>query len=49
MWECEDDQEKDFFEKPCLAHYAKDKYNIVTIDATKTRIDSTIWEQDGNV
>ena len=35
---------------PCLAHYAKDKDNIVTTDASTTGLGITIWQKqdDGN-
>ena len=34
---------------PCLAHYAKDKENIVTTDASTTGLGITIWQkQDDN-
>ena len=37
-------------EGPCLAHYAKDKDNIVTTDASTTGLAITIWQRkdDGN-
>ena len=37
-------------EGPCLAHYAKDKDNIVTTDASTTGLRITLWqkEDDGN-
>ena len=37
-------------EGPCLAHYAKDKENIVTTDARTTGLGITIWQRqdDGN-
>ena len=38
-------------EGPCLAHYAKDKDNMVTTDASKTGLGITLWqkEDDGNM
>ena len=53
-WE---EQQKDFekikqmlIEGPCLAHYAKDKENIVTTDASTTGLGKTLWQKqhDGN-
>ena len=37
-------------EGPCLAHYAKDKDNIVTTDASTTGLGITLWQRqdDGN-
>ena len=37
-------------EGPCLAHYAKDKENIVTTDASTTGLGITLWQKqdDGN-
>ena len=37
-------------EGPCLAHYAKDKDNIVTTDARTTGLGITLWQKqdDGN-
>ena len=37
-------------EGPCLAHYAKDKDNIVTTDASTTGLGITLWQKqdDGN-
>ena len=31
-------------EEPALAHYAKDKDNIVTTDASKTGLGITLWQ-----
>ena len=31
-------------EGPCLAHYAKDKDNMVTTDASKTGFSITLWQ-----
>ena len=38
-------------EGPCLAHYAKDKDNIVTTDASTTGLGITLWQKqdDGNM
>ena len=35
-------------EGPCLAHYAKDKDNMVTADASKTGLDITLWQKQDN-
>ena len=37
-------------ERPCLAHYAKDKEHIVTTDASTTGLGITLWQKqhDGN-
>ena len=32
-------------EEPALAHYAKDKDNIVTTDASKTSLGITLWQK----
>ena len=49
------EQEKDFgeikqmlTEGPCLAHYAKDKDNIVTTDASTTGLGITLWQKQDN-
>ena len=49
-WICAEEQEKDFIElkqmlteKQCLAHYAKDKFNMVTTDSSKTVLGITLW------
>ena len=56
-WIWGDEQQKDFkkikqmlTEGPCLAHYAKDKDNIVTTDASTTGLGITLWQKqdDGN-
>ena len=54
-WIWEKEQEKDFrqikqmlTEKPCLAHYAKDKYNMVTPDASKTGLGITLCQKQDN-
>ena len=38
-------------EGPCLAHYAKDIDNMVTIDERKTGLGITLWQKqdDGNI
>ena len=38
-------------EGPCLAHYAKDKDNMVTTDASKIGLGITLWQKqdDGNI
>ena len=38
-------------EEPCLAHYAKDRENIVTTDASKTGLGITLWQKqlDGGI
>ena len=35
-------------DKPCLAHYAKDKCYMVTTDASKTRLRITLWQKQDN-
>ena len=35
-------------EGPCLAHYAKDKNNIVTTDASTTGLGITLWQKQVN-
>ena len=35
-------------EEPCLAHYAKDRENIVTTDASKTGLGITLWQKQSN-
>ena len=56
-WIWKEEQQKDFekikqmlTEGPCLAHYAKDKENIVTTDASTTGLGITLWQKqhDGN-
>ena len=56
-WSWGEEQQKDFkklkqmlTEGPCLAHYAKDKDNIVTTDASTTGFGITLWQKqdDGN-
>ena len=51
-WIWEEEQEKVFkqikqmlTDKPCLAHYAKDKCNMVTTDATETGLGITLWQK----
>ena len=35
-------------ESPCLAHYAKDKDDMVTTDANKTGLGITLWQKQDN-
>ena len=35
-------------EKPALAHYKKDKDNIVTTDASKTGLGITLWQKQAD-
>ena len=37
--------------EPCLAHYAKDRGNIVTTNASKTGLEITLWQKqsDGEI
>ena len=35
-------------EEPALPHYAKDKDNIVTTDASKTCLGITIWQKQAD-
>ena len=51
-WNCETVQEEDFGkikqmlnESPCLAHYAKDKDNILMSDAITTGLGITLWQK----
>ena len=57
QWKWGPEQETDFnrikqmlTEGPCLAHYAKEKNNIVTTDASTTGLGITLWQKqdDGN-
>ena len=57
QWKWGPEQETDFnrikqmlTEGPCLAHYAKEKDNIVTTDASTTGLGITLWQKqdDGN-
>ena len=57
QWNWGPEQETDFnrikqmlTEGPCLAHYAKEKDNIVTTDASTTGLIITLWQKqdDGN-
>ena len=55
LWNWGEEQGKDFnqtkqvfTEKPFLAHYAKDKENMVTTDASKTGLGITLWQKQGN-
>ena len=54
-WKWGTEQDEDFgkikqmlTEGPCLAHYAKDKDNIVTTDASTTELGITIWQKQDN-
>ena len=56
-WSWGEEQQEDFekikqmlTEGPCLAHYAKDKNNIITTDASTTGLGITLWQKqdDGN-
>ena len=54
-WIWGEEQEKDFkqikqmlTDKPYLAHYAKDKCNMVTTDASKTGLGITLWQKQDN-
>ena len=58
VWNWGKEQDEDFnnikemlTEEPCLAHYAKDKENIVTTDASKTGLGITLWrkQSDGEI
>ena len=51
-WIWGQEQENDFKQikqmltkKPCLAHYAKDKDNMVTTGASKTGLGITLWQK----
>ena len=51
-WKWGTEQEEDFgrmkqmlTESSCLAHYAKDKENIVTTDASTTGLGFTLWQR----
>ena len=57
-WKWGPEQETDFnrikqmlTKGPCLAHYAKDKDNMVTTNASKTGLGITLWQKqdDGNI
>ena len=54
-WKWGTEQDEDFgkrkqilTEGPCLAHYAKDKDNIVTTDASTTGLGITFWQKQDN-
>ena len=58
VWNWGKQQDEDFnsikemlTEEPCLAHYAKDRENIVTTDASKTGLGITLWQKqsDGEI
>ena len=57
-WNWGKEQDEDFnnikkllTEEPCLAHYAKDRDNIATTDASKTGLGITLWQKqsDGEI
>ena len=35
-------------EGPCLAHYAKDKDNMISTDASTTGLGTTLWQKQDN-
>ena len=54
-WKWETEQQNDFemikkmlTEEPALAHYAKDKDNIVSTDASKTGLGITFWQKQAD-
>ena len=54
-WKWETEQQNDFemikkmlTEEPALAHYAKDKDNIVTTDASRTGLGITLWQKQAD-
>ena len=54
-WKWETEQQNDFetikkmlTEEPPLAHYAKDKDNIVATDASKTGLGITLWQKQAD-
>ena len=54
-WNWGKEQDEDFnnikkllTEEPCLAHYAKDRDNIVTTDASKTGLGITLWQKQSD-
>ena len=54
-WKWETEQQNDFettkkmlIEEPALAHYAKDKDNIVTTDASRTGLGITLWQKQAD-
>ena len=54
-WRWETEQQNDFetikkmlTEEPALAHYAKDRDNIVTTDASKTGLGITLWQRQAD-
>ena len=54
-WRWETEQQIDFetikkmlTEEPALAHYAKDRDNIVTTDASKTGLGITLWQRQAD-
>ena len=58
VWNWGKEQDEDFnkikemlTEEPCSAHYAKDRENIVTTDASRTGLGITLWQKqsDGEI
>ena len=54
-WKGETEQQNDFeiikkslTEEPALAHYAKDKGNIVTTDASRTGLGIALWQKQAD-
>ena len=54
-WDCRTDRDTDFSKikqeitkRPCLAHYNRNKENIVTTDASKTGLGIALWQKQGN-
>ena len=54
-WKWETEQQNDFemikkmlTEETALAHYAKDKDNIVTTDASRTGLGITLWQKQAD-
>ena len=54
-WKWETEQQNDFetikkmlIEEPLLAHYAKDKDNIVTTDSSKAGVGITLWQKQAD-
>ena len=52
VWNGGKQQDEDFnsikemlTEEPCLTHYAKDRENIVTTDASETGLGITLWQK----
>ena len=52
-WGTEQDEDFNIIKKmltkePCLAHYAKDRDNIVTTDASRTGLRITLWQKQSD-